>query len=101
MRTLFPRWLGINTTAVLIHSINSWITPSHDSCEFGSIPKKQSKKILLNPAKLAPLLQKTGIVYMSIPLLTATPETPGRFRQAVHTPLSEINSDTFINMNKQ
>lgn len=85
MRMLFPRWLGINTTAVLIHSINSWITPSHGSCEFGSIPKKQSKKILLNPAKLAAQLQNTGIVYMSIPLLTAAPETPGRFRQAVHT----------------
>lgn len=89
MRMLFPRWLGINTTAALIHSINSWITPSQGSCEFGSIPKTQSKKILLNPAKLAPLLQKTGIVYMPIPLLTAAAsETPGRFRQAVRTLLS-------------
>lgn len=36
--------------------------------------KKQSKKFLLNPAKLASLLQKTGIVYMPIPLLPAAPE---------------------------
>lgn len=73
MRMLFPRWLGINI-AVLTHRIHSWITPAHGSWEFGSIPKKQSKKILLNPAKLAPLLQRTGIVYMPIPLLPATPE---------------------------
>lgn len=71
---LFPRWLSINTTAVLIHSINSWITPAHGSCEFGSIPENQSRKILLNPAKVAPLLQKTGIVHMPIPLLPAAPE---------------------------
>lgn len=88
MRMLFPRWLGINTTAVLIPGINSWITPAHGSCEFGSIPKKQSKKILLNPAKPALLLQKTRTAHMPIPLLPAAPETPGRLRQAVHTLLS-------------
>lgn len=37
-------------------------------------PEKQSKKILLNPAELASLLQKTGIVYMPIPLLPAALE---------------------------
>lgn len=41
---LFPRWLGINTTAFLIHSINTRITPAHGSCEFGSVPKSKARK---------------------------------------------------------
>lgn len=103
MRMLFPRWLGINTTAVLIHGINSWVTPAHGSCESGSIPKKQSKKILLNPAKTnaaAPKDKNSSHAYS--PPACCSRETPGRFRQALQcSSLSEINSDTFINMNKQ
>lgn len=60
-------------------------------------PKKQSKKILPNPAKLAPLLQKTGIVYMPPPLLPAASERTVLADSSV----SEIDSDTFVNMNKQ
>lgn len=44
LRMRFPRWLGINTTALLIHSINSRITPAHGSWEFGSIPKSKARK---------------------------------------------------------
>lgn len=41
---LSPRWLGINTTALLIHSINSRITPAHGSCEFGSFSERRARK---------------------------------------------------------
>lgn len=55
--------------------------------------EEESKKILLNPAKLALLLRQADKIYMRIPLLLFWKGwfllTPCRFWQAIQTPLSE------------
>lgn len=74
MRMLFPRWLGINTTAAFDPWYKQLDNTSTRQLWVWLHSQKQSKKILLNPAKLALLLQKTRIVHMPILLLPAAPE---------------------------